>query len=383
MFHVSPLRPSPFDSTRFGIKVCRASYERVDQDAVLCELIQSEADVAIYRIPSSGSAGIHRLQDHGFDIIDAGTQVYYTMDLRLHEPKPLRNNDVEISLAQAADDPELELLATAAFEGYVSHYSANPLFAPEKVLAGYVEWTLRHRQQPGRTITWVARRAGRIIAFACCEFDEPGRICNGGIYGVLPGKASRGLFGDLIRFTQRYFRELGYTEMRMSTKVGNFAVQKVWIREGYHLYEAYDTFHVNALLSAGHGGSTSFPVRFTRDRLAAVLPTTTDGTASNATMSAQDPPPDAGGFLLSPEISRQIRACHPNADMMIAKASQLFLRPIRHDHEYTLSIRFPCSPSADGHELAVALLRDEGGRLCVLDYHHLRVLPSGQTGHPA
>ena len=377
MFQVSPLTPSPFDSARFGLNVCRASYENTDEATVLRELIDSMADVAIYRMPSSNSACMDKLQRFGFEVIHAGTLVYYTLDLRDYEPRPLRNTDLDITLAEAADDVELASLARTSFDGYVSHYSANPLFAPEKVLAGYCEWTLRHRLETDRTITWVARRGGRIIAYACCEFDAESKICDGGIYGVLPEEASRGLFGDLIRFTQGYFRDLGFVEMRMSTKVGNFAVQKVWIREGYHLYEAYDTFHVNALLSLHHDASQRRPIRFSPERLMDFQPHADDeracppASADNLDPVAISTPRSA--LLLDPELSEMLRARFPAAGTTVMKASQLFLRPLRHAQDYSLSVDFPSAPTED-YPQAVARVWDDRDRLCVLSYIQLRTL---------
>ena len=71
--------------------------------------------------------------------------------------------------------------------------------------------------------------------------------------GRLLGEAQEsggGIYGDLIRHTQADFASRGFSTMLVSTQVNNFAVQKVWAREGFHLFEAWDTYHVNALLSA-------------------------------------------------------------------------------------------------------------------------------------
>ncbi|MGY0650743.1 N-acetyltransferase family protein [Luteimonas sp. A537] len=246
MLERSTLARSALDSARFGLEVWRAA--RLDGDP-LPGLLDSAADVAIYRLPVGSSAPVRALVAQGFDVIDAGVLVYYTLDLARYAARPVVNRDVTISLATAGDDEVVGALVEGSFGGYASHYLANPLFTRSLALAGYREWALRHRSDPGTT-TWIARRQGRAIAFASCQADRQAGIANGGIYGVLPSEAGGGLFSDLIRHTQAHYRDLGFGEMRMSTKADNFAVQKVWSREGFHLYAAFDTLHVNAMLSA-------------------------------------------------------------------------------------------------------------------------------------
>ncbi|MEP6632911.1 MAG: GNAT family N-acetyltransferase [Luteimonas sp.] len=345
MIDVSRLARSVLDSERFGLEVWRASVLG-EADSVLRELVDSGADVAIYRLPTSASHGIKQLAQRGFEVINAGVLVYYTMDLANYEPPPLRNSDLHITPTMQSDDEELAQLVDISFDGYVSHYLANPLFAPDKALAGYREWTLSHRLDNGRTASWVARRNGRIVAFACCEFDRANRVCNGGIYGVLPGESKGGLFGDLIRYTQRHFKAQGFSEMRMSTKVDNFAVQKVWIREGYHLYATYDTLHVNALLSAGTESAQARKVPFDAAH--------------------------ADGLLLEPAFSRLMREQHRGTAPTLQMVSEVLLAPLIPGGKHTLSVRVPAVRSPDALQRAVATVHDQSGTLCVLGYGTFR-----------
>lgn len=340
--HAALARSAP-DSARFGLEVWRAT-RLDDPESLLPDLLRSGADVAIYRLPVGSSQPVRRLAHLGFEVIDAGVLVYYTMDLARHEPGPLRNADVEISPTTAADDEAFAALVDASFDGYVSHYLANPLFAPPLVLAGYREWAMRHRHG-GRTASWVARRDGRVVAFACCEADESSGISNGGIYGVLPSEAGSGLFGDLIRYTQRHYRDRGFKEMRMSTKVDNFAVQKVWAREGYSLYAAYDTLHVNALLSDARGG------------------------VATRTLAAGDF--NRNGPLLQPAFTALIGELAGKAVRM-CNVSQLPLADIDHSREHLLSVRAGW-PSGGGFHRAVAMLHDDTGRPCLLAYASYRI----------
>lgn len=252
--HAGLARSAP-DSDRFGLEVWRAT--RLDGDP-LPQLLASGADVAIYRLPVGSSQPVRALAQRGFEVIDAGVLVYYTVDLRRYVPAAPVNREVAITQATPQDDAAMARLVDASFADYSSHYLANPLFPRALALAGYREWALRHRAG-ARTSSWIARRAGEVVGFACCEADATRGIANGGIYGVLPSESGQGLFGDLIRHTQRHYRELGFIEMRMSTKIDNYAVQKVWAREGFHLYAAYDTLHVNVPPTRGEGRAPGGP----------------------------------------------------------------------------------------------------------------------------
>lgn len=246
MLEDASLARSPADSARFGLEVWRAT--RLDGDP-LAALLASGADVAIHRVPVGGAQPLRALRGLGFDVIDAGVLVYYTVDLAKYAPRAVIDDGVSITPATPDDLPDMAMLVESSFDRYDSHYLANPLFDRALALAGYREWALGHAGG-SRTDAWIARRDGAAVAFACCETDAAAGIANGGIYGVLPSEWGRGLFGNLIRLTQHHYRGLGYREMRMSTKVDNYAVQKVWGREGYHLYATYDTLHVNAMLGA-------------------------------------------------------------------------------------------------------------------------------------
>ncbi|MEN1958838.1 GNAT family N-acetyltransferase [Luteimonas sp. MJ246] len=334
MLERAALARSEPDSARFGLEVWRAT--RLDDDP-LPGLLHSAADVAIYRLPVGSTTPVRALAAQGFDVIDAGVLVYYTVDLARSCPRPVVNRDVTISLATADDDEVVGALVDGSFGNYASHYLANPLFTRSLALAGYREWALRHRSNAGTT-TWIARRQGRAIAFASCEADRHAGIANGGVFGVLPSEAGGGLFSDLIRHTQAHYRELGFGEMRMSTKVDNFAVQKVWGREGFHLYAAFDTLHVNAMLSA-----TTRPVA-TRRHAPGVAVIDVEGQLPAAAFAALAS--EAAGIPLAPVLRSTLR-----------------LADIAAGSGHVLTVRAGW-PSIGGTLRANAWLHDDHGRAC-------------------
>lgn len=369
------LRPSPVDGRRFGYRVSRATLPAVDEKRLLREIIDEGVDIAILRAPAGASSRLHRLAKYGMAPIHADTLVYYQASLGSHEPRPLRNADLVFSIAGQADQAELASLVSTTFGDYVSHYHANPLLAPADILAGYAEWALAYcaNDSTGRT-TWVARRQGTIVAFACCSEEPDARTCEGVLFGVHPGHAGGGLYGDLIRFTQAHYRGLGYDTMDVSTQIWNAAVQKVWGREGFVFSRAYDTFHVNAMLSAGEL-LVDRVLRFDGEQVARFADATGDTNPIHLDDAAAV---DAGfegriahGMLAGGELSRIFGTEVPGAGTLFLHSDMVFLRPVLCGRDYRLQVRYLSPLPLAGSIRAVATIRDAQGELCLLAYSDL------------
>ncbi|TZF91188.1 bifunctional GNAT family N-acetyltransferase/hotdog fold thioesterase [Cognatilysobacter lacus] len=362
-----PLAHSPLESARFGLRVMRGRFDRVDEKAVLETLLADGADVAILRGPTPLAA--HGLQRYGMSVIHADTLVYYACDLNRLEHRALRNADVVIRPAHADDVAAVEALVIAAFDAYRSHYHANPLFAHADVLDGYVEWAMGYVRPPHEArATWVAVKAGEVIGFACCARD--GTIGEGVLYGIHPDHAGGGLYTDLIRHTQSAFAQEGCRSMRVSTQVWNYAVQKVWAREGFFLSEALDTWHVNALLSAGDALS-DHSVNFSQADVDAFASLTGDRNPMHTDHAAAR---DAGfdrplvhGMRVGAELSRLFGMEAPGPGTLLLRSSLSFLLPIRTGVSYRLTVRALPRPVGRAR-LAVATVRDADGDTCVLAY---------------
>jgi acyl dehydratase/GNAT superfamily N-acetyltransferase len=347
-----------------------AFHEREFFDA----LVADQVDVAIVRTPA-GTGGWPRLARYGLQPIHADTLVYYDVDLGAYEPRALRNGDLVFSEARESDREVLAELVRTTFDGYVSHYHANPLFDPSKVLAGYIEWATGFiaADAPGRT-TWVARRDGAIVAFACCSHDDATLQCEGVLYGVHPAHAGGGLYGDLIRQTQAAFRARGFRRMTVSTQVWNYAVQKVWSREGFALTHAFDTWHVNAMLSGG-APMVDRTLAFDAEQVARFAHATGDANPVHfddaAARSAGFPGRISHGMLVGGELSRIFGMETPGPGTLFLRANLVFLKPVFPDHPYRLRIRNAAGGDPVGYVPAVATVHDADGNLCVLCYSDL------------
>jgi len=307
--------------------------------------------------------------------IHADTLVYYRTSLQDLPARPLRNADLAFAEATDADRDALAALVRTTFDGYVSHYHANPAFDPQRVLAGYMEWATGYiaSGEAGR-ITWVARRAGEIVAFACCSFDQATGEAEGVLYGVHPAHAGGGLYGDLIRYTQAQFRARGFRAMVVSTQIWNYAVQKVWTREGFVLDKAYDTWHVNAMLDCGDV-MAEHTVVFTPEQVRTFAQATGDANPVHfddaAARAAGFDGRIAHGMLVGGELSRIFGMETPGPGTLFLRANLVFLKPMHPGVPYALRVRNPAGGPLRGFVPTVATVHDADGALCVLCYSDL------------
>jgi len=369
------LAPSPLDSQRFGMRVHRGRCERLDDRALFEALVAQRVDVAILRTPAGASTAWQRLGRYGLLPIHADTLVYYRTSLQDLPARPLRNADLAFAEATDADRDALAALVRTTFDGYVSHYHANPAFDPQRVLAGYMEWATGYiaSGEAGR-ITWVARRAGEIVAFACCSFDQATGEAEGVLYGVHPAHAGGGLYGDLIRYTQAQFRARGFRAMVVSTQIWNYAVQKVWTREGFVLDKAYDTWHVNAMLDCGEV-MAEHTVVFTPEQVRTFAQATGDANPVHfddaAARAAGFDGRIAHGMLVGGELSRIFGMETPGPGTLFLRANLVFLKPMHPGVPYALRVRNPAGGPLRGFVPTVATVHDADGALCVLCYSDL------------
>lgn len=363
------------DSDRFGLRVFRANAAGVDSQALFEAIVGNAADIVILRLPAGAHPELQQLGRYALHPIHADTLVYYQLPLAGIEPKSPHNEDLKFSEATEADAVELDALVTAAFSGYVSHYHANPRLDPPRILEGYADWASGYLTDKGHgSIAWVARRKGVLLAFICCRHDPETETCEVVLNGVHPDHWRGGIYTDLIRYTQEEFRGRGYRSMRISTQIWNYAVQKVWSREGFSLDQAFDTFHINAMLSAGTTlterelvlstagvhlatGAEDAP-NVARDQ------TTAHRTATSALVGQ--------GVLAGVEMSALLEREIGLLGAEIERADMALLQPIQPGRAHTLQIRGLATADASGCIPTVITIRDSAGSLCLLSYSDLK-----------
>lgn len=239
---------SQVESNRFNLQVFRAKFEDFNPEYLRENLIEEKADILILRMPSDHKANHYKVAKIGYDYIHADTLVYYTCSLTQQEIRPLKN-DLQFEQVTSQTASRLKEIVPIIFTAYQNHYFSNPMLDPAAILEGYVEWASNYWDEEENKISWFVKKAGEIAGFATCSFDTEHNECEGVLYGVMPGASGGGIYSDIIRFTQAYFKKLEYKNMLVSTQVQNYAVQKVWSREGFFISRSWDTFHINSMLN--------------------------------------------------------------------------------------------------------------------------------------
>ena len=245
------LRFSPRESARFGLRVFRAAVDAIDAERLAGEIERDRVDVAILRLPASAIGGADTLAARGFAPIVADTQVVYGTELDAYPHPPA---DPSIALRPATRDHAtlLERLAREIFADYESHYTANPLFARDKILEGYAEWAARHVNADDGSAAWLVEREGELAGFSCYRIDTDGTAV-GVLNGVLPTARGLGVYRGMLHGMLEKFAAMRARRFEISTQTHNTIVQRVWAESALSFLAKYNTLHLNALRAKAVG----------------------------------------------------------------------------------------------------------------------------------
>jgi hypothetical protein len=240
------LRFSPRESARFDLRVFRASVDAIDATRIADEIDDERVDVAIVRLPSSAIASATALARYGLAPIVADTQVVYEIELDTYVRTP-PDSSVVLRPATREDAASLDRMVRSIFVDYESHYCANPLFARNKVLDGYVEWAARHVEGDDGSAAWLIEKAGVLVGFSCYRINLDDGIAIGVLNGVLPAARGHGVYRRMLHRMLGHFAGCGVRRFEIATQIHNTIVQRVWAESGLSLRTTCNTLHVNAL----------------------------------------------------------------------------------------------------------------------------------------
>lgn len=245
------LRYSSLESARFGLRVFRASVDAIDAPRIADEIERERIDVAILRLPATALGSADALAQYGYTPIVADTQVVYELAL---DGYAARAPDAPITLRPASreDAALLDRMARSIFAGYESHYTANPLFARDRILDGYAEWAARHAGADDGSGAWLVGHDGALAGFSCYRIEADGTAI-GVLNGVLPEARGRGAYRGMLQRMLAHFAGLGLRRFEIATQTHNAIVQRVWAETGLSLSAKYTTLHVNALRGGASG----------------------------------------------------------------------------------------------------------------------------------
>ena len=362
------LAPSEVESRRFGMRVFRAETHDLDAKALLREILAAEADLVILRLPAGDLAQLSRLERSGLPYLVADTLVYYVAELAKMPSTALANRDLEFVAAGEGELESLDRLVGSVFAEYRNHYASNPFLPKSGLIDGYREWARSFASGAPEKRAWLIRRGSELVGFSTCsEHGDRGVVVVGGIE---PTASGGGLYGDMIRFSRDHFRGRGLREMEVSTQVQNFAVQKVWSREGFVMREAKTTVHLNPFLHHSLRPLDAFEFAASAEEVEAWGELSGDRNPvhfSDEFASRHGfPSRIAHGLLPVSQLSRHFGTVYPGPGTLFLGFSVSFLKPLVVGGRYRGSIRYPAIDSERGFVHASADVRDGEGRFCLL-----------------
>jgi len=232
---------SAIDEERFGVRTARAT--AVTKHAlplILDFCLREKVALLIARCYASELDAAQTMETEGFLLMD--TQIYYRRNLGkeslFYDPA-----QVKIRPVLPGETGKVMEIAAQSFKGYMGHYHADARLDKKKCDETYVSWAERScLSREAAEEVLVAEKNGDLVGFATLRINSPSEG-EGVLFAVSPRAQKTGVYGCLIAAGIDWCRMKGVSSMLVSTQITNFAVQKVWIRQGFEPFKALYTFH--------------------------------------------------------------------------------------------------------------------------------------------
>jgi acyl dehydratase len=370
---IEEIKYSPVESARFGMNVYRGNITDPNAKVIRNLIVKNAVDLMILRIPSTSKNKHYLLLEAGFDVIHADTLVYYTCNLQKAEIKqPVNSLDfVPISSENAG---VLQEMIPVIFEGYQNHYFSNPVLDENLIKQGYIEWASSYHEDAEGRISWLVADQGECIGFATCSFDQDTREAEGVLYGVMPKAAGRGVYSDIIRFTQNYFKGKGYSTMVVSTQIQNIAVQKVWGRESFFINKSYDTYHLNSMLGLTQSSDFEESVYLTEEMVRQFAEYSGDWNPVHFSPEAGKAAGFNGrishGMIPLSMMSKVFASQFPGPGTLFLSNRNIFLSPFYPNQSYRFKY-VQLKSDESGRITVLVKIYNEAGVCCLVSYNQL------------
>jgi hypothetical protein len=360
------------ESSRFNMNILRVKMEDINVKELNEHILAENVDLTILRIPCEKGDQISKLQILGYPYFQADTLVYYYVDFNIYIPSEIKNKDLVFNLATNSDKGDISGLVDMIFPGYTNHYNSNPYIDKQNIIEGYKEWVLDFIEKENKYV-FLVKKNNKNIGFATCSVEDS--EAEGVLYGVLPEAAGGGVYSDLIRFTQNYMKNLEINVMKVSTQVQNYAVQKVWGREGFVLLKSYSTIHINSFLKYSCLPIRNFEINISEDSIEKygelsgdINPVHFD---NNFAKKQGFPSRIAHGLIANAELSKYFGMDFPGNGTLFLSYYYKFIRPLYPNKKYKVIISVPFYNKVKNLYLCLAKIYDNEDNLCLLSYNDL------------
>lgn len=237
---------SKADSLRFEQNIYRVQVLDQDFESIFKKFRGMDQSMMIIRFPSDHLRSFNSSKLASLPGFIADCLVYYRANLDSLMVSEMQNK-INFSVWNKNSTPQIQKLINTIFKDYHNHYFSNPDLPPELITAGYSQWMEEFAKadslEPAK-IGWFCMSNEEISGFATCNLYSEEKCVEGILYGVMPQFTGHGIYADLIRYTQSYFKSQGYSDFYVSTQVQNISVQRAWIKESFKPEASFLTYHL-------------------------------------------------------------------------------------------------------------------------------------------
>lgn len=236
---------SETESRRFGLPIGRIEVPetaRYDANEIVEAAVASGLSVIIVRYSARNADWFAGLSAGRLLALHADTLVYFEKPIC-----PSVSDDDRVSLRKVSSEEEitrLEILATAAFEEYRSHYFANPLLDRESIARGYAEWATSFCSPAlNDRVAWLATLSSSKddVGMAAVSLDPDPEFA---LVAVSSAYSGSGLYGGILAAAERQLAKMGEERCSISTQVHNLPVIRSVSRRDYRPVMSLQTVHL-------------------------------------------------------------------------------------------------------------------------------------------
>lgn len=236
---------SPEESIRFERVVRRYAYRGNDHQLLLRRIEQDCPDLAIVRIPATDKDLLRKFSTICDEVIVGDCQVAYSRDnVRLGPPEPPQDRTFQIREVTEQDLELLDSIVQKVFEGYPSHYLANPRLQSFRVIDGYREWARSYVREPSGTCYFLLKDR-KVIGFTTFSlFNLTSELSLG---GLLPEHRKVGYLWHAFRDVLEVVVKKNSLTTVTSVRVQNKPIHTLLSQFGFVAEHSFCTVHLNML----------------------------------------------------------------------------------------------------------------------------------------
>jgi ribosomal protein S18 acetylase RimI-like enzyme len=239
------IRQSSVDSERFSINIGRmviGNESNLSDEEVVAICEKMDCEILILRAPSNRVNLASSLESRrSIRAFQADTLVYFEINLGKIGFQNSQDSDLCIRKAGQGDIPQIQSVAAASFVDYPSHYLSNTRFQPEKIRDGYIDWAKNCVTNLGCHVI-VATLDDIVCGFIAISVGE--EIAEIVLNAVDPFFQQQGIYGRLLSNACSQMKDLGLPTVIVSSQISNTRAINAWIRQGFKISHALNTFHV-------------------------------------------------------------------------------------------------------------------------------------------